>query len=199
MNLLFAFYQPQQGRILFEGVSLADMDYKTFRKQMAIVLQDPFLFTGTVLSNITLNREDISRDDAKRALLEVGGKMLLERLENGLDTEVIEKGTGFSSGERQLISFARALAHNPRILVLDEATSSVDSETEAAIQKGMRRLEKGRTTLIIAHRLSTIRHADQIIVLDKGNIVERGTHDELIAINGIYRAMYEAQSQEDRA
>lgn len=196
MNLLFAFYQPQQGRILFEGEPLAELDYKSFRRQMAIVLQDPFLFTGTILSNITLNRANISRADAERALREVGGDQFLERLEHGLDTAVIEKGAGFSSGERQLISFARALAHNPRILVLDEATSSIDSETESAIQRAMRRLEEGRTTLIIAHRLSTIRHADQIIVLDQGRIAEQGVHDELIAMNGIYRTMYEAQSQE---
>ena len=196
MNLLFAFYQPQQGRILFEGEPLAELDYKSFRRQMAIVLQDPFLFTGTILSNITLDRAHISRADAERALREVGGGQFLERLEHGLDTEVIEKGAGFSSGERQLISFARALAHNPRILVLDEATSSIDSETESAIQSAMRRLEEGRTTLIIAHRLSTIRHADQIIVLDQGRIAEQGVHDELIAMNGIYRSMYEAQSQE---
>ncbi|HHU08175.1 MAG TPA: ATP-binding cassette domain-containing protein, partial [Clostridiaceae bacterium] len=195
-NLLFAFYKPQKGKILFEGVPLESLDCESFRRQMAIVLQDPFLFTGTILSNITLNREDISRADAESALREVGGDLLLDRLEDGIDTKVTEKGQGFSSGERQLISFARALAHNPRILVLDEATSSIDSETEAVIQKAMHRLEQGRTTLIIAHRLSTIKHADQIIVLDRGRIAEQGSHDDLITENGIYKSMYEAQSQE---
>ncbi|HHU08020.1 MAG TPA: ABC transporter ATP-binding protein [Clostridiaceae bacterium] len=197
LNLLFAFYKPQKGKILFEGVPLESLDCESFRRQMAIVLQDPFLFTGTILSNITLNREDISRADAESALREVGGDLLLDRLEDGIDTKVTEKGQGFSSGERQLISFARALAHNPRILVLDEATSSIDSETEAVIQKAMRRLEQGRTTLIIAHRLSTIKHADQIIVLDRGRIAEQGSHDDLITEDGIYKSMYEAQSQED--
>ena len=197
LNLLFGFYQPQKGRILFEDEPLDNLDFKSFRRQMAIVLQDPFLFTGTILSNITLNREEISRADAETALREVGGDMLLDRLELGLDTKVIEKGQGFSAGERQLISFARALAHNPRILVLDEATSSIDSETETAIQKALHRLEQGRTTLIIAHRLSTIKHADQIIVLDHGRIAEQGVHANLIAQNGIYKSMYEAQSQEN--
>ncbi len=196
LNLLFAFYRPQEGRILFEGVPLESLDCKSVRRQMAIVLQDPFLFTGTILSNINLNRDDISRADAETALREVGGDLLLDRLEDGIDTKVTEKGQGFSSGERQLISFARALAHNPRILVLDEATSSIDSETESVIQKAMRRLEQGRTTLIIAHRLSTIKHADQIIVLDHGRIAEQGVHDELITKNGIYKSMYESQSQE---
>ncbi len=196
LNLLFAFYRPQEGRILFEGVPLESLDCKSVRRQMAIVLQDPFLFTGTILSNINLNRDDISRADAETALREVGGDLLLDRLEDGIDTKVTEKGQGFSSGERQLISFARALAHNPRILVLDEATSSIDSETESVIQKAMRKLEQGRTTLIIAHRLSTIKHADQIIVLDHGRIAEQGVHDELITKNGIYKSMYESQSQE---
>lgn len=196
LNLLFAFYRPQEGRILFEGVPLESLDCKSVRRKMAIVLQDPFLFTGTILSNINLNRDDISRADAETALREVGGDLLLDRLEDGIDTKVTEKGQGFSSGERQLISFARALAHNPRILVLDEATSSIDSETESVIQKAMRRLEQGRTTLIIAHRLSTIKHADQIIVLDHGRIAEQGVHDELITKNGIYKSMYESQSQE---
>ena len=196
LNLLFAFYRTQEGRILFEGVPLESLDCKSVRRQMAIVLQDPFLFTGTILSNINLNRDDISRADAETALREVGGDLLLDRLEDGIDTKVTEKGQGFSSGERQLISFARALAHNPRILVLDEATSSIDSETESVIQKAMRKLEQGRTTLIIAHRLSTIKHADQIIVLDHGRIAEQGVHDELITKNGIYKSMYESQSQE---
>ncbi len=194
MNLLLGFYKPQEGEIYLDKHKLSTVKKREARDEMAIVQQEPYLFTGTILSNITLHQEGIDRKRAIEALMEVGGEDFLNRLPDGIDTKVQEKGNEFSAGERQLISFARALAKDPKILVLDEATASIDSETETAIQRGIARLEQGRTTFMIAHRLSTIRHADQIIVLDHGRIAEEGSHDELIRQRGIYWRMYESQS-----
>ncbi|HHX19884.1 MAG TPA: ABC transporter ATP-binding protein [Clostridiaceae bacterium] len=195
MNLLFSFYQPDEGRILIDGKDLTTLNKKSVRSHMAIVTQEPFLFTGTIESNITLNRPWISSEDARQALIEVGGGAFLARLNKGVQTPVRERGNEFSAGERQLISFARALAQNPTILILDEATSHIDTETEAIIQRGIERLSKGRTTLIIAHRLSTIRHASRIYVLDQGEIVEEGSHAELLEKNGIFAHMIETQTR----
>lgn len=193
MNLLFRFYDPQEGQILMDGQPTKDFSRQSVRENMGIVLQDPFLFTGTLLSNITMENENITREDAIDALIAVGGKSLIDKFEKGIDEPVVEKGSTLSSGQRQLISFARALAFNPKILILDEATSSVDTETEETIQQAMDVLKEGRTTFIIAHRLSTIQQADQILVLDQGEIVERGTHDSLIEKEGIYSQMYQMQ------
>ena len=194
MNLLFRFYDYQEGAILLDGKELKEIPRQTLREHMGIVLQDPYLFTGTILSNITLDDPKITRETAEKALRDVGADRVLANLENGFDEPVVEKGSTLSSGQRQLISFARALAFNPAILILDEATSSIDTETETLIQEAMDVLKKGRTTFIIAHRLSTIKNADQILVLDKGEIVERGSHDELMAIKGRYYQMYELQA-----
>lgn len=161
---------------------------------MGIVLQDPYLFTGTIASNISLNDAHITRKQIEDALVAVGGERVLKNLPKGLDEPVIERGSTLSAGQRQLVSFARALAFDPAILILDEATSNIDSETEEIIQHAMDVLKKGRTTFIIAHRLSTIKNADQILVLDAGEIVERGKHDELLALGGRYSQMYELQS-----
>lgn len=161
---------------------------------MGIVLQEPYLFTGTILSNITLGNPLISREKAEEALRMVGGEVVTRNLRDGIDEKVVERGSTLSAGQRQLISFARALAHDPRILILDEATSSIDSETEQAVQNAMKVLMEGRTTLVIAHRLSTVKNADKIILLDKGKIVEEGDHDQLIAKKGKYYEMYQAQS-----
>ena len=158
------------------------------------MLQDPYLFTGTIASNVSLNNPNISPEKIKDSLNAVGGERVLANLPNGYDEPVIEKGSTLSSGQRQLISFARALAFDPAILILDEATSNIDTETEEIIQHAMDVLKKGRTTFIIAHRLSTIKNADRILVLDRGRIVENGTHDELLELGGIYEKMYQMQA-----
>lgn len=195
MNLLFRFYDPQKGRILIDGMDITHLSRQAVRDHMGIVLQDPYLFTGTIASNVSLNDERITRDTVERALAAVGGERVLKNLEKGLDEPVIEKGSTLSSGQRQLISFARALAFDPAILILDEATSNIDSETEEIIQHAMEVLKEGRTTFIIAHRLSTIKNADKILVLDRGEVVEQGTHDELIAVGGRYETMYRLQAK----
>ncbi|MEK4440441.1 MULTISPECIES: ABC transporter ATP-binding protein [Niallia] len=196
MNLLFRFYDIQSGKIKIDGKDIMSFSKQDLRKYMGIVLQDPFLFTGTIASNVTLNDPSISRETVEKALKDVGADRVLKHLEKGYDEPVIEKGSTLSSGQRQLISFARALAFDPAILILDEATSSIDTETEQIIQHAMEVLKEGRTTFIIAHRLSTIRNADQILVLDHGEIVEKGNHDELMARKGKYYQMYQLQQGE---
>ncbi len=195
MNLLLKFYSPQDGRILIDGMDLNELPDQAIREHMGIVLQEPYLFTGTVLSNITLDKPGISRADAQRALDAVGGEIVLRHLPGGIEERLTERGATLSAGQRQLISFARALAQDPRILILDEATSSIDSETEQVIQRAMQVLMEGRTTFVIAHRLSTIRSADRIYLLDKGRVLEQGNHDELIEKRGRYYEMYQAQSK----
>jgi ATP-binding cassette subfamily B protein len=163
------------------------------RRQFGIVLQDPFLFTGTLESNVRLGTESVSRKAAESALREVGLGPFLDSLPQGLDTLVSERGSTFSVGQRQLVSFARALAHNPRFLILDEATSSVDTRTELMIREALDRLLTGRTSIVIAHRLSTIQNADRILVFHKGRLREQGTHQELLAERGIYYRLYQLQ------
>ncbi|WP_099052478.1 ABC transporter ATP-binding protein [Paenibacillus borealis] len=193
INLLFRFYDPQAGSITIDGQEVKTLPKQWLRSHMGIVLQDPYLFTGTIASNVSLGDERISRERVERALREVGADKLLSHLPQGFDEPVIEKGSTLSAGQRQLISFARALSFDPAILILDEATSNIDTETESIIQQALEVLKKGRTTFIIAHRLSTIRSADQILVLHRGEIVERGSHDELMALGGRYFRMYQLQ------
>ncbi|MGX8793499.1 ABC transporter ATP-binding protein [Oceanobacillus sp. M60] len=193
MNLLFRFYDPQKGRITIDGMDTLSLSRQQVRSHMGIVLQDPFLFSGTILSNVTMQDEKITRETAIAALKAVGADRFIEKLPNGYDEEVTENGSTYSLGERQLISFARALAFDPSILILDEATANIDTETELLIQHALEVLKQGRTTLVIAHRLSTIQQADQIIVLDKGRLIEQGNHDTLIAERGTYYQMYQMQ------
>ena len=193
MNLLYRFYDPQEGEIRIDGQNIRHFSRESLRSHMGIVLQDPYLFSGTIASNVAMSQTDIDRDRVLDALKQVGALPMIQRLEKGIDHPVVEKGSAFSSGERQLISFARTLYMNPKILILDEATSHIDTETEEIIQKAMTVLQKGRTTFIIAHRLSTIQDADQILVLSEGRIVERGQHADLIAHGGIYAQMQAIQ------
>jgi ATP-binding cassette subfamily B protein len=174
-------------------MNIRKYDVHQLRRQFGIVLQDPFLFTGTLESNVRLGDEDISRERVIAALREVGLGSLLDSLAEGVETNVTERGATFSVGQRQLISFARALAHNPRFLILDEATSSVDTKTELQIREALDRLLQGRTALVIAHRLSTIQHADRILVFHKGKLREQGSHQELLGERGIYYRLYQLQ------
>lgn len=196
LNLLFRFYDPQAGTITIDDQVIEAFDRHSVRRSMAIVMQDPYLFTGTIASNIGMNDPSITEEMILSALEKVGAGYLLTRYPKGIHHPVVEKGSEFSSGERQLISFARALVFDPKILILDEATSHVDTETESIIQKAMTVLQKGRTTFMIAHRLSTIKQAEQILVLDQGRIVERGNHASLVQAGGIYQQMYQMQSEQ---
>ncbi len=198
MNVLLRFYDVQQGTVTLDGRPLPTIPRQHLRQQIGIVLQEPFLFTGTIASNISLDNPDIGRDLIEASLRAVGADRVLANLPGGLDEPVIEKGSTLSVGQKQLICFARALAYNPSILILDEATANIDSETESMIQAALEVVKKGRTTLIIAHRLSTIRHADNILVMDRGRIAESGKHEELMLRKGIYYQMYQLQMR-DRA
>jgi ATP-binding cassette, subfamily B, multidrug efflux pump len=193
ISLLLRFYEIQRGEVLLDGVNIRELDVQNLRRLFGIVLQDPFLFSGTIESNVRLGTESIGREAVQNALREVGLGNFVASLPNGVGTEVTERGATLSVGQRQLISFARALAHNPRFLILDEATSSVDTQTELLIREAMDRLLSGRTALVIAHRLSTIQHADRILVLHKGRLREEGSHQELLARRGIYYRLYQLQ------
>jgi ATP-binding cassette subfamily B protein len=192
-NLLMRFYDVQRGRILLDGVDVREWDLQSLRENFAVVLQDIFLFSGTVEGNIRLGRQDITEDRVKWAAQEVSAEPFINRLHGGYQAEVKERGAGLSVGQKQLISFARALAFDPAILILDEATSSIDTETEQLIQQAIERVMRDRTSIVVAHRLSTIQRADQIIVLHHGEIRERGTHQELLAHHGLYWKLYKLQ------
>jgi ATP-binding cassette subfamily B protein len=199
VNLIAKFYLPTHGEMLIDGHEIRTLRGNSLRSQMGIVLQTNFLFTGTVLENIRLGRPDATDDDIREAARDLDCLDLLESLPNGLTTEVGERGTSLSLGQRQLICFTRALLADPRILILDEATSSVDTITESRLQLALGRLLAGRTSFVVAHRLSTIRQADQILVLDQGRIVERGNHLELLAKRGHYHLLYRQFALVDNA
>lgn len=198
INVMMRFYEFSQGQILIDGVDIKKYPKEELRKKLGLVLQEPFMFYGDINSNIRLYNHKITDQQIKTAAKEVQADQFIEKMPGQYHAKVIEGGTELSQGERQLISFARTLVIDPKILVLDEATANVDTETETLIQQGLKRLRKGRTTLAIAHRLSTIADADQIIVLDKGRIIEKGTHEQLLAQKGYYYNLYTLQNDGGR-
>ena len=191
ISLLARFYEPQQGRITMDGIDLQAATIESLHKQIGIVTQDNFLFTGTLMENIKFGRADATDDEVLEAAKTLGAHDIITRFEKGFDALVAERGANFSAGERQLICFVRAMVARPRILILDEATSAVDPRTETLIQHALEKLFERRTSFVIAHRLSTVRHAHQILVLQRGEIVERGTHVELLGLGGHYEKLYE--------
>ena len=196
INLLNRFYDINKGKIKIDDIEIGAYDLNTLRRNIGTVLQDVFLFSDTIYQNITLGDLSISRQKVTEAADLVGARKFIEKLPGGFDFNVMERGATLSVGQRQLISFVRAMVYDPAIIVLDEATSSVDSETEELIQHAIENLMKGRTAIVIAHRLSTIQKADKILVLDQGEIKESGSHDELLALNGYYTQLYNMQYKE---
>jgi ATP-binding cassette subfamily B protein len=194
INILNRFYEYQSGKISIGGTDIRKFELLSLRRRISIVLQDVFLFNGNVTDNITLRNDEISLETVKNAAETIGADKFIDDMPDGYDQKIMERGNNLSVGQRQLISFVRALVYDPDILILDEATSSIDTETEAIIQYAIEKLIQKRTSIIIAHRLSTIRHADKVMVMEKGNMVEFGTHDELLQIeDGRYRELYEMQ------
>ena len=194
MNLILGFYENQKGDILLDGQNIKTLSKASYRKQMAVVLQDPYIFTGSIRDNITLKDESITESEVLDAIVKVGGKNLLQKRDNNLDYELAISGSDLSLGEKQIICFARAIVRNPKVLILDEATANIDTETEKIISYGIEVLKQGRSTMIIAHRLSTVKNCDTIVMIENGKVLETGTHDELIALNGKYKTWYEIQS-----
>jgi subfamily B ATP-binding cassette protein MsbA len=193
ITLIMAFHYPDSGMILIDGRDLSQLRLADYRRQLGVVMQDNFLFDGTIRDNIAYARPDATDDEIRNAARVANADEFVDRFDDGYDTIVGERGVKLSGGQRQRLAIARAIIADPRVLILDEATSSLDSESEALIREGLRHLRQGRTTFVIAHRLSTIQTADQILVLDRGRIVERGTHTELLAEGGLYRSLYERQ------
>jgi len=193
INLLCRFYDVTDGEILLDGINIQNMKVKDLRNYIGLVLQDVFLFAGTVEENIRLGNDDISLDTVTRAAMDVNAHPFIDKMPEKYNEPVMERGASFSTGQKQLLAFARALAFNPNILILDEATSSVDTESEILIQQALRRLMTERTSICIAHRLSTIQNCDRIIVMHKGKIREQGTHQQLLRLKGIYYKLYQLQ------
>jgi subfamily B ATP-binding cassette protein MsbA len=195
ISLVMAFAQPQQGQILVDGTPVSDLKLREYRRHLGVVMQDNFLFDGTVKENIAFTKPGATDEEIMAVAKVANAHEFISGFPQGYDTIVGERGVKLSGGQRQRVAIARAILADPRVLILDEATSSLDSESEHLIQEGLRRLRAGRTTFVIAHRLSTITSADQILVLEKGEVVERGTHAELLALGGRYRELYNRQYQ----
>lgn len=193
INVLMRFYEFQSGRVLLDGVDIRDYSQAELRKNIGLVLQDPFLYHGTIKSNIAMY-QDLTDEEIKAAAEFVDANHFIDKLPEGYDSPVSERGSSFSTGQRQLLAFARTVASQPKILILDEATANIDSETEAIVQNSLAKMRQGRTTIAIAHRLSTIQDANCIYVLDKGRIIEHGSHEELLALGGTYHKMYSLQA-----
>jgi ATP-binding cassette subfamily B protein len=194
MNLLNRFYDVQRGDIVIDGVSVRDLRQRELRRQVGMVLQDPFIFTDSVLENVRLRDQTIPAAQVEAAAQQVGADIFINRMPLGYESHLAERGANLSTGQKQLIALARVAAFDPKIvLVMDEATASIDPETEATLQRSMREVMTGRTSIIIAHRLNTIRHVDRILVLQQGEVVEEGTHAELLARGGTYARLYELQ------
>ncbi|MCC6775017.1 MAG: ABC transporter ATP-binding protein, partial [Gemmatimonadaceae bacterium] len=195
VNLITRFYDPREGQVLIDNVPITKIRKNCLRRQIGIVLQDPFLFRGTVADNISYGNPDVAPEQMLDAALAANAHMFTVRNHDGYDARLGESGSGLSGGERQRVAIARALLHNPRVLILDEATSSVDTIAEREIQKALEGLSLGRTVIAIAHRLSTLRNCDRILVFEEGLIREMGTHEELLALGGIYKRLVEIQTQ----
>ena len=197
-NLIMRFYDVQKGRILVDGVDVREWALHDLRSNFAVVLQDVFLFSGSIENNIRLGNKDITRERIEWAASEVHADAFVHKIEGGFESEVRERGAGLSVGQKQLISFARALAFDPTILILDEATSSIDTETEQLIQQAVERVMEGRTSLVVAHRLSTIQKCDRIVVLHHGELREMGSHNELLGLRGLYWRLYQLQYSDEK-
>jgi ATP-binding cassette subfamily B protein len=197
VNLLLRFYDPTAGRITVDGVDLREWDLDSLRRTFGLVLQEDFLFAGTVAENLVMEREEVSDESLELALEASRAETVIERLPGGLEAPLAERGATLSTGERQLLAIARALAGEPRLVVLDEATASVDSATEAEIESAKKSLLAGRSALVIAHRLSTVRRADTILVMHRGELREQGTHEELLARGGLYARLHALQFSDD--
>jgi len=196
ISLLLRFYDVQRGAVRIDGVDVREMNLQQLRRRCGVVLQDPYLFSGSIADNIRMGSGHVTREAVERAAEEVNVADYIRSLPEGFDSLLQERGSSLSTGQKQLVSFARALAHDPRILILDEATSSVDTETELRVREALTRLVEGRTSLVIAHRLSTIQRADKIIVMHKGQVREMGTHQQLLAERGVYWRLYQLQYKE---